>query len=35
LSCDGFLVFPAKQLLYSLAICYCSMENNFSEVKKN
>jgi len=30
----GWLVFPAKPLLYSLLVCYCSMENHFSEVKK-
>ena len=31
---DGWLVFPAKQLLYSLLICCWWMENNFLEVKK-
>jgi len=28
------LVFSGKELLYSLLICYWSMENHFSEVKK-
>jgi len=28
------LVFPAKLLLYSLSICWWSMENHFSEVKR-
>jgi len=27
-------VFSTKLLLYSLSICYCLMENHFSEVKK-
>jgi len=31
---DGCLVFPAKLLLNSLLICYCLMENHFSEFKK-
>jgi len=31
---DVFLLFPIKVLLYSLLICYCLMENHFSEVKK-
>jgi len=30
---DVFFVFPVKVLLYSLLICYCLMENHFSEVK--
>ncbi len=31
---NGLLVFPAKPLIYSPLVCYCSMENHFSEVKK-
>jgi len=31
---DFSLMFPAKQMLYSFSICYWSMENQFSEVKK-
>jgi len=31
---DGCLVFLVKLLLSSLSICYCSMENQYSEVKK-
>jgi len=31
---DGCLVFPAKQVLYSLLICYWLMENYFPEVRK-
>jgi len=31
---DDSLVFPTKLLLYSVSICYCLMENHFSEVKK-
>ena len=30
---EVFLLFPVKVLLYSLLICYCLMENHFSEVK--
>ena len=30
---DVCFIFPAKVLLYSLLICYCLMENHFSEVK--
>jgi len=31
----GWLMFPANPLLYSILLCYCSMENHFSEVKKS
>jgi len=30
---DDSLVLPTKLLIYPLLICYCLMENNFSEVK--
>jgi len=30
---DDSLVLTAKLLLYSVLICYCLMENHFSEVK--
>ena len=33
-TCDGWLVFPAKPLLYSPLVGKYSMENHFSEVKK-
>jgi len=29
----GWLVFPARPMLYSLLVWYCSMENHFLEVK--
>jgi len=32
---DGWLVFPAKLLLYLLSICYCWIKNHFSEFKTN
>jgi len=32
---DGYLVFPAKLFLYSISICYWSMENHLSEVENN
>jgi len=31
---DDWLIFPASLLLHSLSICYCFMENHFSEDKK-
>jgi len=30
---DASLVFPTQLLLYSVLICYCLIENHFSEVK--
>ena len=30
----GWLVFPAKPLLYSFLVCYFSMKNHFLEVKR-
>jgi len=32
---DICLLFPAKELLYALSICYWTMENYLSEVKRN